>query len=948
MHRLLPFLFLAIFFGCQTPPAADERSLTGAWQFQMDPEDRGLTERWFAQPLPESIELPGSMNSNGKGFDIGLDTKWTGNIIDSSFYTDPAYEPYRQPGNIKLPFWLQPLKHYQGAAWYRREIQIPKEWADQTIELFLERPHWETIVWVDDREAGTQNSLAAPHLYDLSDLLTPGKHTITIRVDNRMKEVNVGPNSHSVSDHTQTNWNGIVGRLSLIARPKVHIDDARLFPKVNTNNVRVDLDVSVPEGQSFKGKAVLRAVNEQQGALPFLSEPVVLDNGTQTLTFDYPMGDRPLLWDEFNPDLYTMEIALQDEQDRPLETREVVFGMRSFTAAEGQIRINDRPVFLRGTLECAIFPKTGYPPTDTAEWARIFRQIKDYGLNHMRFHSWCPPEAAFVAADHAGIYLQVECSSWANQGSSLGDGLPIDRYIYDESERIVRAYGNHPSFCMLAYGNEPAGRNQQSFLGQFVNYWKDKDPRRIYTSGAGWPLIPENEYHNSPDPRIQRWGAGLSSIINSQAPQTTFDFRAFIDQHEQPVVSHEIGQWCVYPNFAEIEKYDGVLRARNFEIFRDVAEKNGLGALAEQFLLASGKLQTLCYKADIEAALRTPRMGGFQLLDLHDFPGQGTALVGVLDAFWEEKGYVTGEEYSRFCNSTVPLVRLPQRIFTIDQPLSATVEAAHFGSAPLRGVTPKWQIRDQKGQVLFSGELARTDLSIGNGQFLGSIQQSLAEAPAPAQLTLSVQIADFENDWDIWVYPQQPAPQPEMASVRVVQALDAAAVAHLEGGGKVLLTIPQGGLAADKGGDIPIGFSSIFWNTAWTRGQAPHSLGILCDPRHPALAGFPTEYHSNWQWSDAMRHGSAILLAELSPDIQPIVRVIDDWFTNRPLGLIFEVKVGEGKLLITGIDLIKNATNRPEARQLLYSLQRYMASEDFQPSVTVTLAPVQALMARES
>ncbi len=186
----------------------------------------------------------------------------------------------------------------------------------------------------------------------------------------------------------------------------------------------------------------------------------------------------------------------------------------------------------------------------------------------MRFHSYCPPEAAFIAADKLGIYLHVECSSWANQGTSIGDGGPVDKFIYEEGDRIIREYGNHPSFCMLAYGNEPAGRNQNKFLGDLITYWKAKDNRMVYTSGAGWPIIEENDYNLTSEPRIQHWGEGLKSIINSESPQTMFDFDDFVSGYEIPTVGHEIGQWCVYPDFKEIEQYTGVLKPSNFEIFQ--------------------------------------------------------------------------------------------------------------------------------------------------------------------------------------------------------------------------------------------------------------------------------------------------------------------------------------------------------------------------------------------
>ena len=621
-----------------------------------------------------------------------------------------------------------------------------------------------------------------------------------------------------------------------------------------------------------------------------------------------------------------------------LDSKKVNFGMRDFKSEGKRFTINEQLVFLRGTLECAIFPKTGYPPTDKKEWARIFDIIKNHGLNHMRFHSWCPPEAAFDAADEAGVYLQVEASAW----TTIGDGEPIDEWLYKEAQDILDAYGNHPSFVMMAYGNEPGGDNHKQYLIDFVDHFKKIDSTKVYTSAAGWPFIENADYWNTPKPRIQQWNQNLKSIINSEPPQTVFDYRKIIDTTSMPVVSHEIGQWSVYPNFKEMGKYTGVLKPRNFEIFKETLEENHMGELADSLLLASGKLQTLCYKADIEAALRTEGFAGFQLLDLHDFPGQGTALVGVLDAFWHEKGYVSPKEFRSFSGQTVPLVRLKQHTFWNSDTLKASAEIAHFGEKPLENVIPEWRLQDMNGELVAEGLLEEKTIERGNGIDLGEISVDLNEIREPKQLNLKVSVAEFSNDWDIWVYPSKKEDLSE-TNFRLVEQLDSETINYLKKGGKVLLNTSKGAVASGKGGDIAVGFSSIFWNTSWTNGQKPHTLGILCDPSHPALSEFPTEYYSNWQWWDAMSHSDAIVLDKFSPDLKPIVRIVDDWFENRRLALLFEAKVGNGKLLISGIDLHSDLANRKEARQLLYSLKTYMNSEDFNPQIDLDIASIQNL-----
>ncbi|MEK7706519.1 MAG: discoidin domain-containing protein, partial [Verrucomicrobiota bacterium] len=621
------------------------------------------------------------------------------------------------------------------------------------------------------------------------------------------------------------------------------------------------------------------------------------------------------------------------------------FGLRDISTVGTQFLLNGRRTFLRGTLECCIFPKTGHPPTDIDEWRRIIRVAKSYGLNLIRFHSWCPPEAAFIAADELGFYFHVE-TCWPNQSTTLGDGKPVDQWVYDETDRILKAYGNHPSFLIMAAGNEPGGKNANAYLAKYVAHYKALDPRRLWTSGAGFPEIPENQFHVTPDPRIQSWGGGMRTRINARPPETTTDYRDYISKRSVPVISHEIGQWCVHPNFDEIPKYTGYLKPRNFEIFRDTLEAHHLGDLARQFLLASGKLQTLCYKEEIESALRTPGMGGFELLDLHDFPGQGTALVGVLDPFWEEKGYVTAKEFSRFCNSTVPLARLKKRVFTTDEKMEAQIDVAHFGPTPLQNATPAWKLVDDAGKVRADGKLPAKTIPLGNGIVLGSVTIDFTNVVAPAhcKLVVGLEGTPIENDWDIWVYPRS-VDTAAPASITVVNELNDPAVAALKAGGKVLLLIPPERVAPDKKrGKVALGFSSIFWNTAWTQNQPPHTLGILCDPKDPLFAEFPTEFCSNWQWWYLISRAGAMILDDFPPALRPTVQVIDDWFTARKLGLVVEGKLASGKLLICSVDLESDLAGDPVRRQFRHSLLRYMTGDRFAPKHTVTAEQVRGLI----
>lgn len=623
---------------------------------------------------------------------------------------------------------------------------------------------------------------------------------LTVRVDNRKRyDMSVNDLAHAYTDATQVKWNGILGDMYIKAVEKTRVESLLLYPDAASRTVKAVVSVYNSSSQTAPVNLSLQ-VKGKDDSKSYASVEAQAEavKGYSTVELTCQLGDNAPLWDEFNPYLYDASVELVSGKSTSLTTE--TFGLRDIRHEGNKLVMNEKPIFLRGTLECCIFPLTGTPPTDEASWEKLYASAREYGMNHLRFHSWCPPEAAFNVADEMGMYLEIECSSWANQSTTIGDGGDLDCFIWEESERIVREFGNHPSFCMMMYGNEPAGKGSNAYLTNFVTTWKERDARRLYCSGAGWPNLPVNDFLSDSNPRIQAWGQGVKSIINAQAPRTDYDWSEYIGRFQQPMVSHEIGQWCVYPNFKEMAKYDGVMRPRNFEIFQETLAENGMAHLADSFLLASGKLQALCYKADIEAALRTKDFGGFQLLGLSDFPGQGTALVGVLDAFWEEKGYIRPEEYRRFCNSTVPLLRLPKLIYTNQETVKGSLEVAHFGAAPLEVTSTAWTLKTKEGKTIASGTLAHQPVGIGNCIPLGQLEIPLDKVDVPSCLTLEATLGDYANSWHIWVYPAAVQKVADEAQLLMTDRLDAKALQRLQEGGNVLLSLRKGSLPAEAGG----------------------------------------------------------------------------------------------------------------------------------------------------
>lgn len=911
MKRFSPCVIFLLILAI--PALSASFDVSGKWRFALDAADAGIASKWYGTDLPDRISLPGILQSQGFGNDITAETPWVLSLYDRSWQLRDEYKDYIKPGSVKVPFLSQPPKHYLGAAWYQRDVEIPAEWAGKRLVLFLERPHWGSTVWFGDRLVGESKSLVAPHEFELGTA-APGKYRLTVRVDNRML-MPYRPDAHSVSDSLGMSWNGIVGKMEVRATPQVWIDDAQVFPDPATKKATVK--VSIKNASGGAGSGILTANGKEFPA------SWDREGGKAEITLDFP-GAKD--WNEFTPEL--QKIALKFNGDEKLLT----FGFAAIKAEGREFRLNGRVIYLRGTHHGGDFPLTGYPPTDKAYWLKIFQINKNWGINHIRFHSFCPPEAAFEAADELGIYLQPEPGMW----NEVSPGTPMEKMLYEETDKMVRSYGNHPSFLLLSPSNEPKGRWKEAF-DKWIAHYRLTDPRRLYTNGTGHTEREVPNLHVGTDYLVmQRIG---QKMLRGNSAWFGGDYGKSLEDIDVPVASHELGQWVAYPDYRIIPKFRGYMRPGNYEIFRDGLRKKGLLDKNKEFAWASGRFQLECYKEEIEANLRTPGMYGYQLLDLHDYLGQGTALVGLLDAFWEEKGYVTAKEFRRFSGETVPLARLRKRVFRSDEKVSIDSEIAHFGEFPIEDAVATWKIVSKKGETVLSGEFPARQIPIGKNIPLGTIDADLSRLNAPGQFSLVVGLKgrNVENSWDFWVYPA--AKKAEPAGIEITNSWDAAKAA-LNKGGKVLYIPRRSDLEWES---PPLDTIPVFWNRlmnpAWGR-----MLGLSIDGKHPALAGFPTDNFNGWQWTDILRNSRAINLDKLPKTLRPIVQPVDDWNRNYKLGLIFEARVGTGKLIISGADLQTGLAERPAAAQLRASLLEYMAGPAFAPRTYVAFDELQSLL----
>lgn len=670
------------------------------------------------------------------------------------------------------------------------------------------------------------------------------------------------------------------------------------------------------------------------------------------------LGDKALLWSEFTPSLYRFSVSLKTDQS--VDTEQATFGLRDFKTKGRQFTMNGKTTFLRGKHDACVFPLIAHTAMDVETWRHYFQVAKQYGINHYRFHSWCPPEACFEAADIEGIYLQPELPIWGNIDI---DDTELCDYLLKEGRNLHRAYSNHASFVMFGLGNEMSG---EEGLAMLIQTFKKEDNRHIYSSGSnnylGFKGKQANEDYFTTC-RVGREGdkqfntharASFSfadaydgGYLNHTYPNSEMDFSSANVLCDVPIISHETGQFQVYPNYEEIKKYTGVLKPRNFEIFKKRLEEAGMINLAYDFMMASGKWSALLYRADIEMNLRTPEWGGFQLLDLQDYPGQGSAYVGILDAFMESKGLIAPEEWRHFCSEVVPLFCTEKFCWTNDEALTGEVEIANYSESDLNSKQLSWTLTDSKQQVLDKGVLP---LQVKQGELakVGTLKPAIASVRKAEKVTLALSIdgTPYRNDYSLWIYPAADKEVAPSEDICVTDDLDAH-LKYLTEGGKVLWFPSK-----DKHKDQTVGglFQTDYWNYRMfrticenlDRPVSPGTLGILTDPGHPALADFPTEFHTNWQWFPIIKQSYPMILDRLSDDYRPIVQVIDNVERNHKLGLLFEFKVGNGKLLVCMSDL-KAVQDKPEARQFYRSILEYMESSAFAPSYSLSAKDLQDL-----
>ena len=820
---------------------------------------------------------------------------------------------------------------FTGKCYYKKSIEIPKALEGKKLRLVLERTKFTRIFW-EGQEISSSHETLIPQVHFLPEKIKEGTYELIIEVDNDLKSYKDFPESlysgHQYTDHTQTNWNGILGEIYI--EEEKNLD----FKRICVRKGKTWQDII------FEGTLIYHNISQEVTLGVEIEEEYFehkLDCKTGENSFRFHLKKKVLLkgWDEFEPHLYKVNLLAKDEEGNEV-SKILKVGFYELKSEHKRLILNEKLLSLRGNIDCAIFPKTGAAPMSKGYWQKLLGLLKVYGMNHCRFHSWCPPEGAFEAADELGIYLQIELSCFANglyeEGNEKCDKV-LNNYLYDQAQKVILQYGNHPSFLFFALGNEMIG--DLAAFDKLIRQLKAVRPDKLYSQGANnfledpvcaledefWIVMRTTKDGNNIRGSFSHGDLPLGHLQTKEVIGTLKDYKEALEHSHLPLIAHEVGQYETFPDFRELESQEGLVTyhmplKRSKEI---LASKNMLNQ-AQAFFEASGKLAMQCYKEDIEAILRTEGMSGFQLLSLQDYPGQGMAMIGVLNSLWQSKGLITPKEWREFCSEHVILAKMPAYTYEAGKPIKIGVSFYNYGKTAVE--EEDLIVSLEQGEKLLK-EVCISHITAPRGRVsdLAEVYFETQDIKGPMQCELVLKLAGVTNHYPLWIYEK--AEVQVSAQVYVTKQIDEKTECYLQEGKSVVL------LSDQVKPHIEAGFTTDFWcypmfkSACETKNLkvAPGTMGLLIDNKHPALALFPTDFYASWQWQQIVVHAKPTILDDREEE-NMIVQVIDNFERCHKLGLIYEKKVGKGKLITCTVDLL-SYMHIPEMKQLYNSLISY-------------------------
>jgi len=912
-----------------TPAARAVLSLDGVWNFATDPAGRGEAEKWY---LPDAklpaMPLPG--------------------------YASSADGTIRVPGiwdNQGYGTETDKVRHnYVGKGWYRRTVEIPDSWKGKRIFLMVTGISRYSKIWVGGQYVGEHIGYLSTQEHEISQQAVPGQSvTVTIQVDSKQRwEVDTLFGASSLADYMDVAWGGIWGHVLLEARSDAWLTDLYVQPDVLGSSCTVSATLSGNNDLSDAVKLeVFEASGKRVGETRVIMHPVSSIGQRVSAKVALPGAQ---LWTPDTPTLYTARLSLL-KKEQVLDTAESRFGMRQFTVDGYRLLLNGKRIMLRGYGDDHIYPEQMAMPCDKDLHLRRLRIIKSYGFNHVRHHSTVMPPEYYEACDEIGVITTVEFpivyapyipgtgTRWKKEVSPGADPKPALDTYHREWAAVITQNRNHPSVLCWVMGNELYA--DMPIRYSFRDIAKKLDPAGIYLDSDGVDkALLRDQKRDRPtvaiyDIQYDEWADPVVSTTKFSTPQPI-----------KPVLSHEAGNYLTFSLPDLSDQF-----TNNFKPFWMTAgkvklEKLGLLQEATKWAEKSECLYTFLHKCNLESLRKNPFLSGYHWWLFQDY---WTTANGIVDLYFRPKS-ITKEEVLVFNNEVVLLQDGLAMTYRGNSRLDLKILVSNFSAEPLQGEMT-WEVK-AGGETVAKKTVSVSQIPQGDVAEAVVIGLVLPEQAKPSKLSVSAKLSaggkQYGNDWSSRIFPAvtRPAISPVPVFVSDAQSklfgtwglksipgdgpLDAHAVYVTDDllDVRVIDAMKRGACVVCLGGADPFlnAYPVTFRTTWWKAGDVPekNNTGTFVYD-HPATRAIAPDGWCDGGWFYLIEGAKKYVIEDAPSRPDVIIRALSSMAMVQDEALLFEVGVGKGSLIVSGLNH-ENASGRPENEWVLAKIIDYASS----------------------
>lgn len=842
--------------------------------------------------------------------------------IYSKLSWNPQYTLQRYPQTCYVPDMCLP--NVSGYLAYRRSFTVDSLCGVQEIRLFVGGAQNTVSAWINGHYLGKHEGYSASFFFTVpKEALVEGENRITLAVSNiRLKGYKGRPVFGCTSRAANECTGGVYGDVEL----RLYQGDLRDFfltvdEDLSHFTVHIEGNTTAPTTVVLKDgdKTVL------SGEIPAKENAVKLP--TEGLSF----------WSPACPFRYTVEVSCEGQ------TLSRKCGIRRLTADGTRLRLNGDFFFARGICEHGYYPMTAHPPRDKQYFRRVVRTLKKLGFNFVRFHTTIPVEEYMEAADELGILLEPETPN---------------NTTYEEWVEIVRACRRHTSAVMFSSGNEMViDEDYIAHLRKCADmvhaecdalFSPMSAMRGVeYMSSAYTDAAVKEPFEHDPARLatlrefcdvFNGYSLGYASYFSAQGDAEQMDYRQSV--YQKPFLSHEI---CIHGTYCDLslkDRYRGT-RIGDTELYSSVErhlEEKGLLDRSPLYYQVSCAWQQLLRKQCFENVRAAKTMAGYDFLgDIDHHWHTFGYCVGMMNEFYELKPGETVENVRRYNSDAVLLAKLPKNVnFVAGETVDIPIKVSNYGKSMTKG-TLSVRLSDND-RVYLRREIRVGAVPSGEITELYNLHFTTPKCDKPLNIKLHVSLygdeTDAANVWDLYVFPKVSTTLPTKKAQKERNTV----ITSQMGGEELMRALDEGKSVVLLGGG-PFATLPIYFQISCA-GRTEGHLGVILNDK-PLLADFPHDGFGGFQCRTMIEEGDVVAVDLPNAPFDPIVEVVPSYKNARREAMVFEYKVGNGKLFVCTLGLNESD---PAGRYLKARILSYVMSDAFAPGDELTMEQLGTLL----